>query len=451
MRRKLGWGLGMVGALALTMSAVRADDVASLRAEMADMQTKMASMEAALATPAAKVSGDCEGLTSMRKRGVITIGGYAATMLQVVRRDDDPTDMISATQYRGENDIIDSTTFTGEANLYVDVQAAENAKLRLKLDLEDFFDGAVQNQDLLEEVYFQFKNVFCAPLTVNIGKKEVEAFGLDRSVGYLHPFTHGYSELFNWSEGFGGGSNWHTNVGTHGLLGTGSLPGEVDNTFMLEGAYEFQNCAKLILSVFQNPDSQFKQMHEDRSTDSLFFQSYAAKFELTPVEGLKLQASYINLYNDAAGDQEVSIYGNRAEDSKNAISLGLEYSFCGLPLEIFAEYLHGWDWGYRNGRSTDTASVGVIYGLTENIDLGVQFEWAGIDTDSPDAVVNYYENEDYYNLYLTAYYNMSCGMRLGVEYQHNWFEGNRSNQPAGSPNDVNADADYIGLVTELSF
>ncbi len=424
----LRWGLGVAAALLVTAAGVRADDVASLKAELADLKAKVASMESTQMAPAA--SGDCESLTSMKKKGAIKIGGEGIVYVQVVRRDENPLAL------NGENDKIDITEFNGEATLDLEVAASADAALKIRLDLEDFFDGAVQNTDLLEEVYFQFKNVMCMPLTINFGKKEVEAWGLDRTVGYNEGMSHGFAPVLNWNDG--GSTPWSP-ANTIGTVGTNNfISAEYDNMFTAEAIYSFQDLAKVYLAVFQNANTG---MHEDRSEDSLFFQSYAAKLELTPVEGLKMQTSFINRHVDSNGDKD--LYGRKAEADTYAISTSIEYSPKCIPLSVWAEYIHAWDAGYYNDADNDLVTIGAEYGLTENLTLGAMFEWANVDNSTTNLV---YCDEDYYDITAALTYTLSSGITMSLQYEHEWYKGDIK---TGS--DVDADADAILFVTGFQF
>ncbi len=419
-------GVGVLAAVLLTAVSAKADDVASLKAELSDLKAKVASMESTQAAPAA--CGDCESLTSMKKKAAIKIGGEARVFTAVVRRDDNPTAL------NGENDRINITDFNADGYLYIDAEASQDAKLRIKLDLDDFFDGAVQNTDLLEEVYFQFKNVMCMPLTVNFGKKEIEAFGLDRYIGKDAGLYHGVAPVLNYNDGASVPASAANTIGT---VGTNSfVSAEYDNAFAAEAIYSFQDLAKVYLGVFQNANTG---MHEDRSEDSLFFESYAAKLELTPIEGVKMQTSFINRHVDSRGDSD--IYGKAEADTK-ALSTSIQYDPKCLPISMWVEYIHAWDAGYRSDAENDFLNVGAEYKLSDCWKLGGMFNWASIDNSTTSA----YADEDYYDLSGVITYTMSNGIELFLQYSHEWYEGDLR---AGG--NLDADADMLLFCTRFTF
>jgi hypothetical protein len=432
--------LGVAAAMFMTATVV-ADDVTSMKQELADLRAKLASMESTQASECAtcgpvscgcgepSMEGEAKNLTSMKKKGVITIGGGAETFAFVVHRDEDPRNI------HGEDDVIDSTTVSGEADLKFKVAASKDTYLNIKLDLEDFSDADVDQDDLLEELYFVWKNVMGSDLQLAFGKKEVKAFGQDETVGYFDGLVHGGADLLDWGEEADSSKSEYNPANLHDGVGTNHLPGELDNVFQLEATYKFADMAKFMVAVFQ--DKKGRGMHEDRSDDH-GLQSGAAKLVLTPVEGFEFEVSGISRHNDSKGDKDLS--GSRAEDDESAISVGFNYEFCGLPLYVFGEYLHGWDQKWTEDMDTDTVQLGMVYGLTECVDFGLMGEWAQIDEGKN------YEEEDYYNLYATMYYNFENGISVGLEYCHQWFDGDLY---AGG--DHEAEAQAIGFVTSWSF
>lgn len=416
----------VMAAVVLTAGAAWAEDVSSVREELADLRAKVASMESARMAPA---TGDCEALTSMKKKAAIKIGGGAEHVIALVEREDTTS----------ESD--DAYTVDGiwEASLKIRAYATKDTYLHIKLDLED--DG-----EQMEECYFVWKSLMGSDFGLKLGKKEIE-FGMDKSVGYLDGFVHGGADVLNWSMENEGGSN------PHGDIGVDSFPGEQDNTFAVELNWKYKDLLKAYATLFQNKKA--RGMHEDRPDDNMGFQSFAFQVDMFPLEGLGVHASFIRLYNDSKGDRHYyNAAGNRiwmngavsndySEADQYAMSIGADYSFKSLPLKIWTEYLHGWNWNYDDDQSSDTLQLGMEYDINESLTWGLMGEWAQLDKINSGN----YREEDYYNINTALTYTMDSGIYVILEYAHQWYDGDGK---AGTGN-RDRDADFVGLTTGFSF
>lgn len=456
--------LGAVVAL-MAASTVCANDTASMREEIADLRAKVASLETAEMAPSA--TGEAASLRGM-KRGSITIGGAAEMPIFVMETDE------NVAADHGEDDEITNTYAVPEMCLKLNVQASPDMALKVKLDLED----TVGNGDLLEEMYFNWKNVGGSPITLNIGKKEVP-FGQDNSIGYHEPFVHGGVDGFDGTyftdnDYDNDGNNGDTS-NVHAEQPMSTLPGEIDNRAMVEAIWSYQQLLTLSGAVFQNTAT----MSDDGADDTMGFQSYAIKAELTPIEGLTLQASFVNQHDDSHEDvtrnNEVNgtDFLDDIEDDSQALSLAVDYKFKSVPVELWFEYMHGWNQVYTapvqggelDGRfndevDTDTFSLGMIWGVTENIDLGAIVEYANADVDNLDLDTTgngvddtaQWTDVDYWQAGASVYYNFDNGMYMGLEYYHVWMDADLDEGTIANVDDnLDADADIFGFVMGYSF
>jgi hypothetical protein len=324
--------------------------------------------------------------------------------LIVKDRDEDPLAI------KGENDEIQSTEFTTyDADLNIDVAASKDMGLYMILDLDDAWNEATDQDDLLEECYFYWKNIAGSTWQANFGKKEVP-FGQDKRVGFFYGYVHGQytgrTSLFRATEADVNDpemDNAHDDVGAPAYWA-----GEVDNVFQVEAIYSYKDLAKLSMAVFQDRTrtgggAMTRGMHEDRSDDTMFFQSYATKLEVMPVEGLTMELSFLTQHVDSYEDEDIAfrpvgaIDGNCAdgEEDTHALSFGVDYKFKGLPVEIFGEYVHQWDWAWDDRGDADIFQLGLIWGVTENIDLGIMGDYCNIDlSDDDDAPVGLYDDQE---------------------------------------------------------
>jgi len=452
----------------VTSTVARADDVSSLKAELADLKAKVAAMESSEMAPAA--GGDAESLTSLKKKGSIKIGGNVEVAVVVKDRDDASLNGGVET-INGEDDEVLSTEFrTYDADLTFDVAASKDMGLRILLDLDDMWDeGAVDQDDLLEECYFYWKHVGGSNWQLNFGKKEVP-FGMDKNVGLFYSYAHGgggaQTTLFAPSE-----ANVVTAGNAHNRVGNaGQWMGEIDNVFQVEAIYTYKDLAKFYASLFQNRETTgngriTRGMHEDRSDDTLFFQSFAVGMELTPLEDLTMLLTFVNEHVDSYGDESLETVGggtaesmfpsgNDAEDDTQAISFGVDYKFKSVPVEVFGEYIHQWNWAFDDEGDADIVNLGVIWGVTENVDLGLMGDYANIDLDKDDGSLgNYYEDQDFWAVTASMTYKFSSGIYATLEYRHEWFDGEREELglPAGAEDDIDADADAIAVAMGWNF
>ena len=393
-----------------------------------DLSNYSYASEASTLAPAG--GGDVESLTSLRKKGAVKIGGDINLDVAAIRRD----------ERNNDSDQFDRTEFyTQDADLNIKVDATADASLFIKLDLDDFSDAAIDEREFLEEVYFTWKNVRGSNFTTILGKKEAP-FGLDTTYTITNPYTNnnGNGTYLGKSYPNGGGSNNdHKDVSQTGF----THPGEVDNVFSGQVNYAYKDLALFELAVFQNNEKDLQGnrygQHEDNSEDTLLLNSYAARTTLKPVEGLSLSLSFINQHLDEYEDETQSIADG--EEDNYAISTGFDYKLPNAPLRFYGEYLHGWNQQHKDDVDTDTLQLGVVWGVTEKIDLVLDGEWLNIDNDYLANEID----EDFYRLAVAAWYKTDYGVKFGVEYLHEWYDSDN--------NWDDADADVFSFRTSYLF
>lgn len=412
-----------------------------MREEIADLRAKVAALETTQMAPAA--GGDCQSLTSMKKRGMITIGGDVETAIIVANMDD------RATVDGGQDDEVDSTNFTTtDADLNFKVAANACMGLVLKLDVDDAWDApdgaGIDQDDFLEEVYFYFKNVMQSPWGINFGKKEVP-FGQDKDLLILPGLfnTSGHFIAYNQmlkdysAEPNVGGATPH--MTPDGLT---FWPVEQDNRFMVESTYAYKDLLTLEMAVFQDS----RGMHEDRMDDHLLMESYAMRVKVMPLEGLTLQASYMNQHNDSGDDDTIEHNGiskiENGNDNVKSLSLGVDYKLKSLPLELFAEYAYGWDGMNNEEYDCHALQIGGAYGVTEAVDLIMTGNWVDIDQDDNVGATDTERDNDLYSVQIGVQYKLEQNITLSMEYQHDWYD---FDVDGADDYDQNADALAFGI------
>jgi hypothetical protein len=327
-------------------------------------------------------------------------------------------------------DNIDYTGYEWDASLKFRVDAGPDAYLNMKLDLEDAND----TDDLVEEVYFHWSKIRGSNWSVRLGKQEMP-FGQDHCALITDPFVHGNSsilmdadyhnagttvdlvgtasQLAQWDTatttsggtindtraamGFDrGGANPHVPHGVMPLMGIGETTTwiiEPDNQIGVAASYKYKELATLELASFDTSggaDGGMKgDFHEDGPNDN--FQSYSARLTLTPVEGLEMEMSFINLHNEGNGDPDEGNAANNGamfinpaagdymKPDQQAFSLGFTYDIAPIKSMVFGEYIYNNNLDWYDDVNADIWQLGLEHQLTSKIMLAGWWEMARID------------------------------------------------------------------------
>ena len=477
----------LAAVLVLTATTVRADDPA----EIADLQSRIATLEAKMMAPAG--GGDAETLTSMYKKGVVKIGGEFK--VNVEHRHTENAD--------DSNDEVDQTIWSEEVDLFMRVDAGADSYAHFKFEMDR---GA---PDLVDEAYYMWKNVRGSGWSILFGLGDVpfgQYIGnayLDpcSDGGMLLKDTPGGDDnvAAKWTtrafptaavsdptpDRMYEGQHYERSVITGDVWQT--CP---DEMLTLGAAYTFREIVTLEASLFQH-DSD---VYEDRSHDTGFFESYALRLSGSPMEGLDLSVSFINTHdnmfdedgeddNHADNGRDIDVLGQRAaynmyriiaertaagtmsatqynrmtgsggvaqytsEMNPNirALSLAGNYETPNGKWNVYAEYIHTWNANHYEHVDTDTVTAGMVYALTEKVDLIGEFGWVGIDNEAWDAHNSGLDfEEDVYTMELAASYTLDNGISFLLGYRHEWYEND-----LGGWGDT--DADLIGFETAWKF
>lgn len=411
-------------AMLLTSGASAEDEIANVRAEVSDLKAKIAAAEAAAA---AASGGEAEALTSLKKKGAIKIGGeFLIDCLHLRRDDGDPDGDGNPNEAGEDDDEISSTQFrTEDAYLSFEIRASADASLHILLDLDDMWErdqGAVAQDDLLEECYFLWENIAGSRFSLAFGKKTVD-YGMDDAIGISTSIQEGEVIWLSAMEQAGANHNAHAAAGTNDL--PAAQPSDI---FQVEAQYKWRDTARLTVALFQNNEStgggaMTRGMHEDRSDDTLFFQSGAIKLDFTPKEGWALQLSAINWHNDSMGDGELRVGNGSLADAgdavadKQALSIGFTCDLATLPLSFFGQYQHGWNWTYDRNVDADAFTLAGIWHAAQRIDVGLMAEAAWLDNAFG------YDLECYSQIATNIAYSFENGITLILEYAHASYEG----------------------------
>ena len=312
-------------------------------------------------------------------------------------------------------------------------------------------------------------------------KKEIAGWGADYAYSDITTIRHMSGSLTGLTQSTADG------VGAADTRDMTIMSSEYDNLFTVEAIYKFQDLATVTLDVFQTSQATYAgsvNMNEDRNEDTGFFQSYAAKLEVTPVEGLAIQTSFVNAHNDsmdatswlnAANPSIKDTVNSESTDDMMAVNVAVKYDFKSLPLGVYAEYMHVWNEGYLDDVDSDSVSLGAKYGVTENIDIFAMYEWleqdiggdsagprdangdastvaalaAGLDTEC------YWKEHELQVVQVGATYKFDHGIYMTLEYAHEWYDGKRNVSHDGvnqyTETGIDQSGDYVGFITGFSF
>lgn len=262
--------------------------------------------------------------------------------------------------------------YVHNTNLRFDFNINNELKASIKLDLSD--SPYRSDTKVMEEAMVIWQSVCGGPIGLFFGVGEVP-YGQDRTLGIIQSYNH--TEGNGSSEGpiilnapvFAEYNN-RDSVVYH--------PGEIDRVVMAGISYTWQDILKIELATFNSCgfDDQIGNYNRDDPVGNSGFESFAGRvWWNTPIEGLVAEISGVRKYEKQRGDNRV--FGSNALRAEYAVSVGLDWDV-NNQFEIFAEYQHGFNWGFQEGYNTDTISVGSLYALTDKLSLGGMVEWLHI-------------------------------------------------------------------------
>lgn len=446
------WGVTALAAMVFTTGLTNADDSASLRAELADLKAKVAAMETSedgcnSCGSCGTTGGNCKAcgadcLTSAKGNANIQIGGHVHVDLLFIHGESN-----EVTNVNNDDDDYRRTIFgsgsdlaSDASNLDLKINAADNMYFMVTLELNNDENGS---GDILQNLYFAWEGVRGSNWDLYVGEKAVD-YGMDKYVGIMPTFHDGGAYLLAETYGGPSGATAGNTSGAIGVQGAnvfatqGVWSTSNTETYQIEAVYHYCDLANFYFTLFQNNAGVF----EDRSNDNLGFESWAVKAEVMPLEGLTIQASLMNWHNESLAKT-----ANRDEDWMN-LSIGFDYDFQCLPLNVWSEYQHGFDAFYTNQSDIDIWSIGATYGFSECLSGTLMFDWANVDDPLTSGTTNITNvtDEDYYQIVVNGTYTFDNGVYFMAEYAYQWFDAERTG--AG---DLDSNASMIGFRVGLEF
>ncbi|MCC8165945.1 MAG: hypothetical protein LIQ31_07300 [Planctomycetes bacterium] len=394
-------------------------DVRALQAKLAAQEARLNDLQAKMYSTGCETENVAEGLTSLRKNAVVTIGGTLNTRFfsrngkvdtQLPTVDDDRT-----TVSQGGRRTAAKNTSSG--------MRIADAKLEFKIDVNDHFDAYLkvdlQDDDarahVVENYWVRWKNICNSGFGVLVGRDGIK-YGSGMGAALVDDWNLNYSaggdmpingDIFNEGAPFGALSDADLMS-----FGSGFIPRhthyDYSRTVQINPYWETQDGSfKAEVSVFSALDTNNTDgnvMSYQQLTDNAFrsrsmnvgFESYTGRLTWKPVEGLTMTGSVMSLYAKHGegywGFNEGSNQGTWLENAdfrtaarNTAVNFGVEYIPCFFDkLRVWAQYSHGWNDFWVDGHDSDEVNAGLEFAFTDQFSVYVQGDYLTTKNDQSD-------------------------------------------------------------------
>ncbi|MCC8189687.1 MAG: hypothetical protein LIP77_03480 [Planctomycetes bacterium] len=382
-------------------------DVRALQAQLAAQEARLNDLQAKVG--AGKTNGgEPEGIVSLRKNAVVTLGGILNT--RYFYRDGD---IKSSLNTDGD---IKSSLNTDQGNLAgvndsrtkrFDAKNGDfriaDAKVEMKIDVNEYFDaylkmdlhdgnGRDNVSGIAQNYWVRWKNVCNSGFGLLIGRDDLKFGDNSQARGILEGWN---KEDYATSSDLWAGMNYATVFGAdrgEGMFVMHSVaPAHTatnwTRTTQINPYWESQDGKlRFDLSLIQAVDRRLGTTGTATLTRDGYTKyrsinygagSGTARVIWKPIEGLKLTASAMNLHANNSYSRIFGLEGRRdgatgVRGSKNnsATNLAFLYRPCFFDkFSIWSQWTHDWDAGFVKDMDTDTVNYGIAYDFTD------QFSW----------------------------------------------------------------------------
>lgn len=390
--------------------------------------------------PECVVSYAPDGVTSLRKNAVVSIGGEVRVDYAYQKSETSA----QSTQARSSEPPIDARggdLSLRNTNLRIHADVHPNIQARMKLDFSSR-DGHDDPDRVLEEALVVMQSVAGSGLSFFAGKGRAP-YGQDITLGMIQSYNH----VVNSADSSEGPILLNVPVRGTGSAAAKDLPpmrpGQFDRVFLAGAAYERDSTWRVEAAAFQPNDAAYEDRlagWSDSDTGSDI--GAAARIWWRPIEELTLQASGI-----VARSADMGRTGQRtdldpgARGTKTAYSLSLGFDWIRGPWRVFGEYQRAWDWNFTKGYDVDVWQLGAARELGSGWRIGGMVETMGIDSESSAKV-----EDRYWKAAANVKYTFNSGFFVLAEYGHEWFR----REKAGSMWEKRR-GDFFGVRCGFSF
>lgn len=388
---------------------------------------------------------DTEGLTSLRKNAVVSVGGEVRVDYSYRQSKSSGSSSAAASSY----DVKTGDLSVRNANLRILADVHPNIQAFFKLDFSSNPDRNREYEEILAEAMLVAKSVGGTGLGFFAGKGRVP-YGQDIALGMIQSYHHAANRAES-SEGPLFLSNPRDKTPGAALnplpSGPPMRPGQIERAVVAGASYDWDDRWRVELAVFKPNDSEYESWVVERRGGRYASNiGAAARMWWRPTEELTIEASGMAARSNAMGrpglrgDVDASARG-----AKTAYAVSLGFDWRRGPWRVFGEYQHGWDWNFTRGYDTDTWQIGAAREFADGWRVGGMVEGLHIRDRSVNAVREKV-SDDFYKLALNVRYTFSSGFFLLAEYGHEWFS-----REGGGVRRERRQGDFVGVRAGLSF
>lgn len=394
-------------------------DIRALQAKLAAQEARLNDLQAKMNY--SKGGGEAEGVVSIRKNAVVTIGGTVNTRVfqhtgKVKSAMLNPDPAVSPATYRADG-----------RQKVADLKATDlkisDAKLKFKIDVNEYFDAYLQldlhdahgrenTSGVAQKYYVRWKNVCNTGFGLIVGRNDI-IWGPGNQAGtaptgWMGAYDYESTTDTGWKRDLNPAtttSPYGPSYGEGMFVGNGGMTPthmgwDYSRTTQINPYWESQNGAfKAEVSIFQSFDridgnrytrnNYQGDTHRDRRSINSGLGNYSARLTWKPIEGLRIVGSVINFHQNVSyTDNDGVVYvpgmrgnrgaggsmfmignvanGIRANKNNTATNLAFDWRPCFFPkLKIFSAWTHGWNDGWVDNLDSDVIQAGFSFDFTD--------------------------------------------------------------------------------------
>lgn len=436
-------------------------DVKALQAKLAAQEARLNDLQAKMYGAACDEGTVADGITSLRKNAVVTLGGtlntryfYRSGSLKTALVADTPN-TVFYTGMRKVNQADAGDFRVADAKLEAKIDVNDHFDAYLKLDFTDTDEYRNEVSGIAQNYWIRWKNISNTGFGVLVGRDSFK-FGQAPTVGVLDSWTGDAQGAAG--DAFGGFDGFFTDIGN----GNGSVYGLGDGTgegmFVRGGIVPthsqwdysrttqinpyWENCDgsfKAELSFIQAVDTRTGLQDRSAMWDGSKMRyksvnyglgSMSGRITWKPIEGLKLTASAYNLYQknrDRGATWGTSPNAHNwgatpdYDSSKNdtAVQVGFEYTPCFFDkMTVWATWQHGWNSGWVKDLDSDVVNAGINFNITDQAYIFAQGDFIYVKNDNGFT----WHKAKGWGAYAGVGYTLPYGVNFEAGYRHDWID-----------------------------
>lgn len=426
-------------------------DIQALQAKLQAQEARLNDLQAKMNSSAGAAEAD--SVLSIRKNAIVKIGGQLNTRY-----------------YYGNGEIksnVGGDMVKTKSLNWADFRISD-AKINFAVQVNDYFDaffqvnmgdgprmggsnstgpgGSSTGISTAQRAWVRWKNVCNTGFGLLVGRGDL-VFGAGNQGGMVLTGWAGGNDMFlnGWASAIGETGGWSGATAHQGW--------DVSRTTQVTPYWEgMGGKLKIEASVFQAQDFyDGGRWNSDGSANGGWgwnsvnngLGSVSGRITAKPIEGLTLVASAINrkasdayLLSNLVANRT---YGDLASNN-TAVNFGITWTPCFFPrLDVFGQYIHGWNEGWFKDLSSDTVNFGFGIRLTEQLKFVAQADYIRLKrgTDAAFTAQDGYMSgakTTGWAFYPALRYTLPYGVNIEAGYRYetlNWKDGAGAKQQEG--------------------